>query len=366
MLRSSGNKCLRMSHKADEGSLFPLDKSFIFLHKPVLFIRHKNVKLSSCFLSIVVGYYSLPFLCRRRMRVERSSSQGFSFLSGSVFLSPLVISWHVISCCFSIRIWLLYVILCFFFSQLNFLGRLIHPGLLNLRCPPPMVTPICLIMSIGLLQHPFLSLSLWDHTCEVLSFGDEMKGKRRGYATIMLFFSIFAIFSHSRAVGNSTFLNRTWRRRIFHLLVLERFALFFFFVMVMPSLSSNAQFSSREMNFLYLWNRTWSLRKRNKRNSMLRSGSKGQSRTKMMEVLHLMNHRMSSSHILFFFALSYSELISSYVALFVFFRDSFFLLLCPGLVMELQFLLFMNTLILFYSVPVAISTVMNHLLAKEI
>lgn len=35
--------CIRCSYKADEGSLFPLERNIVFLHKPVLIIRHETI-----------------------------------------------------------------------------------------------------------------------------------------------------------------------------------------------------------------------------------------------------------------------------------------------------------------------------------
>jgi structure-specific recognition protein 1 len=40
---AGGAKCVRCSLKSSEGSLYPLDKSFLFIHKPTTYIRHGEV-----------------------------------------------------------------------------------------------------------------------------------------------------------------------------------------------------------------------------------------------------------------------------------------------------------------------------------
>ncbi len=45
-------KCLKCSHKANDGFLFPLEKSFFFIHKPPVYIRHEDIS-SVEFLRII-------------------------------------------------------------------------------------------------------------------------------------------------------------------------------------------------------------------------------------------------------------------------------------------------------------------------
>jgi structure-specific recognition protein 1 len=47
-----GDKCIKCSHKANDGFLFPLEKSFFFIHKPPVYIRHEEVS-SVEFLRII-------------------------------------------------------------------------------------------------------------------------------------------------------------------------------------------------------------------------------------------------------------------------------------------------------------------------
>jgi structure-specific recognition protein 1 len=41
---SKGTKDIRCSLKADSGYLFPLDKSFVYINKPITYIRHEQIK----------------------------------------------------------------------------------------------------------------------------------------------------------------------------------------------------------------------------------------------------------------------------------------------------------------------------------
>jgi structure-specific recognition protein 1 len=41
---SKGEDCIKCSVKASDGNLYPLKSSLIFIHKPVIYIKHSEIK----------------------------------------------------------------------------------------------------------------------------------------------------------------------------------------------------------------------------------------------------------------------------------------------------------------------------------